>query len=95
MTGYLHQAYAQSLAEFGSPIKLPRSQRWILKRQILGFPYYDAMGCYPLFTCRDWSQLHADIENLNDELICLSLVTDPFGNYDETYLRRCFQEWVR
>lgn len=94
MTGYLHQDYAQSLAEFGSPIKLSRSEGWILKRQIPGFSCYDAMGCYPLFTCRDWPQLQADIEDLKDELICLSLVTDPFGNYDETCLRRCFQDVV-
>ena len=51
-------------------------------------------GCYPFFTCRDWPQLYADIEDLKDELICLSLVTDPFGHYDETYLRRCFQDVV-
>jgi hypothetical protein len=38
--------------------------------------------------------LHADLEDLENDLICLSIVTDPFGDYDETYLHRCFQDVV-
>lgn len=94
VTGYLHPSYAESLAEFGTPRELPRCGGWILKRQIPGFPDHDAMGCYPLFLCQDWSQLHADLEDLGDELISLSLVTDPFGEYDVAYLRRCFKDVV-
>jgi hypothetical protein len=94
MAGYLHKDYANSLAEFGSLIKLPRCRGWILKRQIPDISYCDAMGCYPFFACRDWSQLHADIEDLRNDVICLSLVTDPFGDYDETYLHRCFEDVV-
>jgi hypothetical protein len=48
------------------------------------------MGCYPLFACRDWSQLHIDLETMKRGLISLALVADPFGEYDEAYLRRCF-----
>ena len=48
------------------------------------------MGCYPLFACQDWSQLSADLENIEDDLIALSLVTDPFGEYTPAYL----QQWV-
>jgi hypothetical protein len=48
------------------------------------------MGCYPLFFCRDWSKLHADLHSLKDDLVSLSLVTDPFGNYDLDLLRNCF-----
>lgn len=47
------------------------------------------MGCYPLFACLDWSKLHSDLENLED-VVSLSLVTDPFGVYDLAYLHRCF-----
>jgi len=90
MTGYLNSNYVQSLAEFGTPRELPRSKGWILERQIPGFPYRDAMGCYPLFTCQDWSQLDADLEEIGDDLVTLSLVTDPFGEYNADYLRRCF-----
>lgn len=94
VTGYAHPGYAESLAEFGAPRELSRSGGWILKRQIPGFPYYDAMGCYPLFACYDWSKLHVDLEEFGNDLVSLSVVTDPFGEYDETYLKRCFQDVV-
>jgi hypothetical protein len=94
MAGYMHFGYAESLAEFGVPRELPRCEGWILERQIPGFTYRDAMGCYPLFCCRDWSQLYADLEDLDDELVSLALVTDPFGDYDPAYLRRCFRDVV-
>jgi hypothetical protein len=84
------------MAEFGTPLELGRCGGWILKRQIPGFSYYDAMGCYPLFACRDWSELYADLEDIGHEngLVSLSLVTDPFGDYDPAYLRRCFKNVV-
>jgi hypothetical protein len=88
--GYAHPRYAESLAEFGTPRELSQCGGWILQRRIPGFPYYDAMGCYPLFTCRDWSHLYTDLENLGNELVSLSLVADPFGEYDLAYLQRCF-----
>jgi hypothetical protein len=53
------------------------------------------MGCYPLFSCPDWSHLHADLEALEaaeNGLVSLSLVTDPFGQYDQPYLRQCFRD---
>ncbi len=93
-TGYLHSSYAHSLSEFGSPIKLVHSKGWILKRQIPGTPYYDATGCYPIFSCRYWSRLHIDLENIRDDLVSLSVVTDPFGDYDKHILRRCFKDRV-
>jgi hypothetical protein len=80
VTGYLHPLYAESLSEFGTPYELARCRGWILKRQIPGFSYYDAMGCYPLFPCQDWSKLSGDLEELGDQLVCLSVVTDPFGD---------------
>lgn len=89
-TGYTHADYAESLAEFGVPRQLPRSSGWVLQRQIPDSPHHDAMGCYPLFVCPTWSQLYADLQDLGDELVSLSLVTDPFGDYDTAYLRKCF-----
>jgi hypothetical protein len=90
LKGYAHPDYADSLAEFGTPRELPLCGGWILERQIPGFPYRDAMGCYPLFLCQDWSQLYADLEKIGNELVSLSIVTDPFGKYDEALLHRCF-----
>ncbi len=71
---------------------MPQSAGWILERLIAGSAYADAMGCYPLFACRDWSQLQQDIESIGNSLVCLSLVTDPFGDYDLDYLRQCFPD---
>ena len=92
VTGYLHPGYAESLAEFGLPYELPRSRGWILKRKIPDYPGHDAIGCYPLFTCRDWSQLHSDLDDLSGEFVSLALVASPFGNYDPAYLKSCFPD---
>ena len=94
VTGYLHPGYAESLAEFGTPRVLPRCQGWILERHIPGVSDRDAMGCYPLFACQDWSLLHLDLEAIGSDLVSLALVTDPFGEYDEAYLHRCFGDVV-
>lgn len=91
-TGYLHPLYAETLSEFGTPRELPQCGGWILEREIPGFPYRDAMGCYPLFSCRDWSQLAPDLEDIGTNLISLALVTDPLGEYNEDDLNRCFHQ---
>lgn len=52
------------------------------------------MGCYPLFTCVDWSGLKSDVDELAADLICVSLVTDPFGGYDRQDLQKCFTHKV-
>ncbi len=93
-TGYLHPRYAQSHAELGVLRELPRCGGFIVERDIPNTPHRDAMGCYPLFACRDWSKLRVDIEALGGELVSLALVTDPFGDYDESDLRRCFPDLV-
>jgi hypothetical protein len=90
ISGYLHSAHAQSLAEFGTPRELPYSGGWLLERAIPGCPARDAMGCYPLFACRDWSSLHLDLADLQGELVSVALVTDPFGNYNRALLDECF-----
>src|SRR5438093_1510186 len=74
VTGYMHPRYARSHQEFGSPRELPRCRGWVLERPIPGFAYTDAMGCYPLFACQDWSQLHLDVEDLRNKLVSLVLV---------------------
>lgn len=48
------------------------------------------MGCYPLFSCSDWRLLEQDFRTLSDDIIALSLVTDPFGNWDESLLKSTF-----
>jgi hypothetical protein len=94
MNGYSHAAYAASLAEFGTPRLLPGSVGWVLQRAIRDTPWRDAMGCYPLFACQDWSRLHLDLDELQGELASLAIVADPFGEHDPDYLRQCFPDVV-
>lgn len=94
ITGYTHALYARSLGEYGTPLELPLCGGWILKRRIPGWPDYDAMGCYPLFACQDWSMLEADLENVGSQLVSLAIVADPFGQYSPADLRRWFRHVV-
>ena len=94
-SGYLHPLYSQSFSEFGESIELPASKGWILKRPVSGTSEFDGMGCYPIFACQDWSFLEKDLDGVGDQLICLSLVTDPFGGYDQQDLIRSFKDIAR
>ena len=91
-TGYRSFEYAHSLAEFGTPRHLARCDGWVLERTIGATSSRDATGCYPLFACRDWSALGADLADLGRDLVCVSLVTDPFGRYDAQALQNCFPD---
>jgi hypothetical protein len=90
VTGYLHPFYVESLAEFGRLRALEACGGWVLERSIPGSTEIDAMGCYPLFCCRDWPRIADDLRKLQGRLVSLALVTDPLGNYDEGLLRGCF-----
>lgn len=90
ITGYMHPGYAASMSEFGQPLELPKCGGWILERKIPNTSYSDAMGCYPLFACKDWSMLGADLQELESKLISLSMVTDPFANYAPEKLATIF-----
>ena len=93
-TGYAHAQYARALSEFGFPLELSASQAWYLRRTIPASPYSDAMGCYPLFSCRDWRSLRSDLDSLGDDVVSFSVVADPFGDHDEAYLKECFRDLV-
>lgn len=94
MNGYSHPGYAASLAEFGTPRLLPGSGGWLIERPIAGVPYRDAMGCYPLFACEDWSELQADLDRLGNDVVSVAIVADPFGDHDPAQLRKCFPDLV-
>ena len=92
VSGYLHPAYANALSEYGRPVYLPQCRGWVLERRIPGCDAVDAMGCYPLFMCQDWSSLHLDLETINRQWVTLVLVADPFGHYSADYLKACFPD---
>jgi hypothetical protein len=50
------------------------------------------MGCYPIFSCQDWSRLKDDLDGIGKELVSLVLVTDPFGNFTEEILGKTFKD---
>ncbi|MDO9175745.1 MAG: hypothetical protein Q7V62_13140, partial [Actinomycetota bacterium] len=87
---YADPNYAASLREFGTPFELARSGSWALRRAVPGTTSFDAMGCYPLFSCRDWSQLADDLHELPDDLVSLTAITDPFGAPSADRLREAF-----
>lgn len=90
--GYADPAYAAALAEVGEPRLLPRCRGSILVRRTPGLSYEDGIGPYPLFSCADWSGLAADLDDLRDDLVSVSLVADPFGDWTLDELRACFPD---
>ena len=88
---YASEAYARSLAFAGEPLHLPACGGWVLRRAIPGTPYFDAMGPYPLFACRDWSRLGEDLAALKRSgLVSLTLVADPFAPLTAAGVTGCF-----
>ena len=92
LTGYAHPEYAAALAEYGIPRPLPLSAGWVLVREIAGAGRCDAMGGYPFFACTNWSALEADLDALPAELVSLTIVTDPLGDFEPASLRRAFRD---
>ena len=92
--GYAHKAYAAALAEFGTPLVLPRSGGNLLKRPIRHTSSQDAMGPYPLFSCVDWNGLADDLEALRSDTVAVALAPDPFGDYPLDLLHKCFDRVI-
>ena len=90
MEGYLHPLYAKSFNEIGEPLYLPRSKGWLIKRQISGTPYFDAMGPYPLFFCDDWHLLIEDLDALKNSLVSIAFVIDPFAKFPQDQYKEYF-----
>jgi len=87
--GYAHPAYAAPLLSSAAD-SLDASRGWLLERPIPRTEERDAIGPYPLFACGDWPALRADLDSLAGRLVSVTLVTDPFGAYDEALLKSIF-----
>jgi GNAT acetyltransferase-like protein len=87
--GYRHRRYAESFFEIGTPVELPACGGWVVRKAIPRTSLNDAIGCYPLFCCSDWSALPNDLASL-EGLVSLTLVTDPFANIDIELLSSVF-----
>jgi hypothetical protein len=95
VNGYLSPLYAESLAEFGTPLHLAASDGWLLLRPIPETAEHDAAGCYPLFNCRNWPSLATDLNHLATRAVAVSLVVDPFAEVDPNQLGRWFSDVCR
>jgi hypothetical protein len=95
VSGYADPGYARSLAEFGIPRALPLSGGWLLEREVPGGDTCDLIGPYPLFACRNWAGLPADLEALQGRAVSVVLVADPLGGAGEDDLRRAFPDLMR
>lgn len=93
--GYLHNDYVRSFGNKSDVLPLPLCRGWLLKRPIRNSLHYDAMGSYPLFCCEEWQNLSADLATLDDTLVSVTLVTDPFGNHNQETLQHCFPQLCR
>lgn len=85
--------YTASLGEFGRPRELTNCDGSILVRPVPGSDsrLEDAMSPYPLFRCRNWAELEKDVSDLAPDLVSLTLVTDPLGDYEPADLRASFE----
>jgi hypothetical protein len=90
--GYQHQAYAASLSGFGTPFRLERARGWLLRRRIPSTEVDDAMGPYPMLCCGDWAGVRADLEELENSVVSVVAVIDPFGEYDKADLESAFPD---
>lgn len=92
MPGYVSMDYVLAHAEIGEPIWLPRSGGWLLVRSLSNVPWKDVIGCYPVFCCRDWTNLSDDLENLPADLVAVSLVADSASGVPFELLQRSFPD---
>jgi hypothetical protein len=93
VTGDVHSDYAESLSQFGAPLRLPKSGGWLPKRLVDAIRT-DAMGTYRLFAYSDWKSLKTDFNLLGKSLVSVVVVTDSFGEYNEPLLRDGFGDLV-
>ncbi len=94
-TGYAHPRYAESLSEFGHPIHLAGCEGWLVSRDVPGSSSRDAIGTYPVFLCEDWLALEPALQALSAELVTVTVVADPFGEWTPELLQVAFPDLAR
>lgn len=77
--GYSSAEYAATLTHLGTPVELPLAGGWCLERAVPGEgSARDAMGVYPLLSCRNWSALALDLA-ADHGWVSVVAVPDPLG----------------
>jgi hypothetical protein len=92
--GYASEAYARALPHIGRAVALPASGTWVLERPIPGSTAQDACGPYPLWLARDFTQLAADLAQLQPAWVSLVGVLSPFGTHDlSSWFGDCYRPY--
>lgn len=91
-SGYASKQYAMSLSEFGRVLELPESGGWLLANEIPNSQFSDGVGCYPIFSCRNWRNLKRDLDALAAQLISVRIVTDSFADVTHAELQAAFSD---
>lgn len=92
--GYASFAYASAFSSWGRLRSLLRSGGYLIERVLPAGHYTDMTCCYPVFGCRDWKQLGGDLDDLPEELVTVTLVSDALATINESDLLEFFP-WVR
>lgn len=99
--GYLAPAYAAALSEFGRPLVLPLSGGHLLARPVPARASRDrdradAMSCYPILQCVDWTALGDDLAALAESsLVTVTAITDPLAAVPASDLTDWFPDLAR
>ena len=88
--GYAHHSYVAALAEFGTPLPLPRAGAWLLTSAIGTSSLTDAFGPYPLFSAENPQALDLELCELSGEIVSVYAVTDPLRDEQLPFLHQAF-----
>ncbi len=84
-TGYATRAYAESLC-LGELVHLPTCDGYLAAQIVppdsVATDATDLTGPYPFLVCQSWDGLKADLDALPSDYVSVSLVTDPFAQFD-------------
>jgi hypothetical protein len=78
---YGSRAYACSLADGADIVAMPSAGGFLIARSIEP-QLKDLSSAYPMFACRDWTHLRADIDALAEPFVSATIVTDPFADIE-------------
>jgi hypothetical protein len=90
--GYSSAVYVATLGHIGTPLALPGSGGYLLRREIPNTSSWDAAGPYPLLSCTNWDALADDFTHLNEELVSVAAVIDPLASASREQLLSAFPD---
>jgi len=93
--GYASPEYAAAVAGEGEVLVLPRSGAHLVRRHIPGTDLSDAVAPYPFLACVNWAALAADLADLPSDVVSVTAVVDPLGEWIDAELASAFPDLLR